>query len=90
MEPYRGFSVFPLLLHISFGAPTEDLSANSFKISVTDYRSQVTGAGTGTDTGLGFFITGTQRHDALQEKGTCIHYVDPCVMSHAYGLLEPQ
>ena len=46
--------------------------------------------GTGTGTGLGFFIAGTQRHDVLQEKGTCIHYVDPWVVSHAHGQSKPQ
>ena len=70
--------------------PTEDSSANSFKISVTDYRLLVTGAGIGTGTGSWFFIVSTQRHDVLQENCACIHYVDPWVVSHAYGQSKPQ
>ena len=86
MDPYRGFSVFPLSLRISFGASHRGLVCKF--LQNCNYRLQVTGAGTGT--GSGFFIAGTQRHDVLQENGTCIHYVDPWVVSHAHGQSEPQ
>ena len=63
--------------------PTKDSSTSPLK-------SQLQVTGTGSSSGSGFFIAGTQRHDVLQENGTCIHYVDPWVVSHAYGQSKPQ
>ena len=85
--------MFYFSLRITFGAPIED-SSTSTSSDRQLLQLQVTGTGTGigtsTGTGSGFFIAGTQRHDVLQENGTCIHYVDPWVVSHAYRQSKPQ